>query len=415
MPRIEIRDTDLTTSVRSVNTEYAVYVPGLCNRFDEDETKKVALTAAEGPVLFETLQAFVERVGSAPATLLNSAVDRSFIYACELLSAGLPVVYQVILDPVEAGSGGNAYYAYTEAQICSQIGGTDFQTNMEKIKDRGMFDISFITTGGYPTIYNSGSSSTAISLGANGSICNCAKARGDSFALIDVTDEYEIHKPDDVKGLPLSESTEDSFIVFPGTSYTPSSSNYTKPIFMPGSFKYLLDFAKSIQGNASWFAVAGAKRGLVSGESAYVVTNDEADNLQPEDGRSVNAITQIRPYGNCIWGNRTLAVNTNGTTANSYINVRQCVHEIKRHLYKTAKALMFSPNDDVLWVNFKNNVTPLLDRMLSGQGISSYRLTKVASSARATLTAKITISPIEAVEAFDITIELTDSEVTAEG
>ena len=76
---------------------------------------------------------------------------------------------------------------------------------------------------------------------------------------------------------------------------------------------------------------------------------------------------------------------------------------------------MFSPNNDILWVNFKNSVTPLLDKMLSGQGISSYRIIQVASTKRATLTAKIIIAPIEAVEEFDITVELTDNEITAEG
>ena len=209
--------------------------------------------------------------------------------------------------------------------------------------------------------------------------------------------------------------SRDAFIIVPGCEETPSFSNYKTAIVMPGSFKYLTKFASSIRTNASWFAVAGAKRGTVGGNPAYVITNDEADALQPDEGISVNAITKIRPYGNCIWGNRTLLSNTGNPVASSYINVRQLVHDIKRHLYKTAKALMFSPNDDVLWVNFKNNVSPLLDKMLSGQGISSYRLVKVTSTARATLAAKIVITPIEAVEAFELTVVLTDAEVTTEG
>ena len=419
MPKINIYDEDLTTAVRSINTEYAVYVPGLCNLQEDSDTKP--LKAEDGPTLFENLASFYSRVGVSPALLQNEKPDKSFIYACELLGAGLPVVYQVIADPSSwvGTTGDQAFYDYSEAEICALIGDSGF--DMSGALDKGAFDISFVTTGGYPTIYNIGSDSTVITLGSNAKkLMKIATERGDCFALIDVTDEVELHSADDLEDIDgiikdTGLDSRDAFIIVPGCEETPSFSNYKTAIVMPGSFKYLTKFASSIRTNASWFAVAGAKRGTVGGNPAYVITNDEADALQPDEGISVNAITKIRPYGNCIWGNRTLLSNTGNPVASSYINVRQLVHDIKRHLYKTAKALMFSPNDDVLWVNFKNNVSPLLDKMLSGQGISSYRLVKVTSTARATLAAKIVITPIEAVEAFELTVVLTDAEVTTEG
>lgn len=53
-------------------------------------------------------------------------------------------------------------------------------------------------------------------------------------------------------------------------------------------------------------------------------------------------------------------------------------------------------------------MTPLLDQMQTGNGISGYKLTKKKSTKKATLTAVVRIYPIEAVEDFEITLELAD-------
>lgn len=411
MPRIIIDDQDLTTAAGSVNSSYAVFIPGFTN---SDSANKI--TTESGPMLFESLAAFQELVGKSPKPLefVDSGCDLSYIYASELLGLGLPVVYQVISDDVSG-------YTST-SDVCDSIASMDFSA----IQDRGAFDISFVTTGGYPTIYQKttleGSTPTTTIATNAEKLTVVADSRGDCFAVVDVDDAIKLplQVSDTSPLIPqvlINVNNADAFSVVPGTAASPSftSVTSTSSIILPGSFHFLSAFAKSIRTNESWFAVAGVKRGLVGGIPVYTITNDEADALQPDSGVSVNAITLIKPYGYCIWGNRTLVSNSTGTTASSYINVRQLVHEIKRHLYKTAKALMFSPNDDILWVNFKNSVTPLLDRMMSGQGISSYRLIKVASTAKATLTAKIVIAPIEAVENFVLTVILTDEGAETEG
>ena len=51
--------------------------------------------------------------------------------------------------------------------------------------------------------------------------------------------------------------------------------------------------------------------------------------------------------------------------------------------------------------------------MKADQGIDEYEIIKVATTQKATLKARIRIVPIEAVEDFDITIELADSFTTA--
>jgi hypothetical protein len=63
----------------------------------------------------------------------------------------------------------------------------------------------------------------------------------------------------------------------------------------------------------------------------------------------------------------------------------------------------------VLWINFKNSITPTLDRMKANQGVRDYKIEKVYTDKKATLRARIRIVPIEAVEDFVLEISLEDS------
>ena len=77
--------------------------------------------------------------------------------------------------------------------------------------------------------------------------------------------------------------------------------------------------------------------------------------------------------------------------------------------YNAARKYTFEQNSEVLWLNFTSQLLPLLERMETGNGILDYTITRVATNKKARLAARITLIPIEAVEDFDIEIELTDS------
>lgn len=500
MPKILIRDEDLTTAVGSITSSYGVFVPGLPG-YGVSEYPKVATE-------FTSLTSFKSAFGNAPLTIGNNFVDPGYMYACELLGAGLPVIYKVIpvkttytnetesvtvsedkiilkqkpitdntttypitfydeerapisgitveqVDELETGFevtlSGDAsalssivsisyYYVpeeyvdsttVTAADICNRM--LEEGTFFEEIKDRGLYDVSFVTTGGYPTVWTDADGTKKSLIPSMTSVFGgdtetTKYGRGDCFVLIDFeqstkfkpsTDGTKIvdENGNDITQLAVESKPEDCLVVAPWCEFTPNFSGYSENYWFPGSFAFLKCFAGSIKTNNSWFATAGVKRGAVncSGVS-QVITNAEADLLQPVAGRAVNAITYIKPFGYVIYGNRTLRPNSaEGLVANSFVNIRQLVHDVKRHVYSVAKGLMFDPNNDILWVNFKNAVTPLLERMRSGQGISSYRLVRIQNSARGTLSAKIIIAPIEAVETFDITVELTDEDITVAG
>jgi phage tail sheath protein FI len=193
---------------------------------------------------------------------------------------------------------------------------------------------------------------------------------------------------------------------------------------MPPSFGYLISLAKSIIINNNWVAVAGVARGQVPSinglYTASRLSNSLANAYQPRNGKtSINPITNIKPYGLTIWGNRTMKNNLttanggeDGLTATSFLNIRNMVSDVKKTAYVAAKTLMFEQNSDVLWVNFLSKVTPLLDKLMSGQGLSDYKIIKNPTNEKAKLKATIKLFPIYAVEEFEITIELSDEDVS---
>lgn len=195
----------------------------------------------------------------------------------------------------------------------------------------------------------------------------------------------------------------------------------------PAYLDYLLCYVTHTKVTPDWFAISGATRGACPLSSIKLIEkygDADIDLFQPRDGDdnkghiATNAICNIRPYGDIIWGNRTmhpLNVPANGSSdavqlvASDFLNIRSLCCDIKKAVYRAARRYTFDPNTDELWFNFKSMITPLLEKMKSNQGIRDYQYIKVATKKKALLAAKIIITPIEAVEDFDITIQLDDS------
>lgn len=250
-----------------------------------------------------------------------------------------------------------------------------------------------------------------------------AKYRGDCIALIDHVDNP--YRPlvgngsvfNSIRGT-FSINSEFGAMFTPWYSYGSSQGAVT----MPGSFAYLIALANSVKSNASWLAVSGVARGVVPGARALhtfeKLTNSIADyftNSLTNGGICINPITNIHNYGLTIWGNRTLMeTRVNSEQAAYYLNMRKLINEVKKSCYRAAQTLMFEQNSDVLWINFKSKIVPLLDRMKTSNGISGYQISRVTSNKKTEVKAKITLFPIYAVEEFTIDIVLTndDTEVT---
>lgn len=304
----------------------------------------------------------------------------------------------------------------------------------EGLCDKGNYSIKYLTAGGYPVFeYNNNALVTAM--------LDLAENRGDCVAIIDHTNnpyrQTNVDRPGSVYQAVIESDAITSGAGEFGAMFTPwCTFNRTttdkdaddkildnSTIQLGGSFAYLGALADSLKTNAPWMAIAGSTRGKVQNLSDNGVTvripNGAADYMQPRSsdeytGVAVNAITDIKPYGNVIWGNRTLKKNDDNLVATSFLNVRNLVSDVKKICYRTARKLTFEQNNDILWVNFKSMIAPTLDKMVSGYGLSGYKFVRDTehekANAKATLCAKIYLYPVYPVEDFYVTIVLQDDD-----
>lgn len=391
--------------------------------------------------------------------------DLSYIYAKELIQLGIPVIYQAI----------DKYTDISVDSVTNIIKNTLYDySSIDGIMDRGEYSIKYITSGGYPSFlysYNKNDEneiSYDFSNGFASKMLTLAGRRGDCVALIDATSDAcggFTYQFTDESGNPLVDNDRSIFVdnnsgnligdgsLWEAASTFANSADYLEygaiftpwfyyktqsiyhdednntiqslsSVLMPPSFAYLITLAKSIRTNGNWYSIAGVARGQVPYfeklNTSIRLSNYIANLYQPRNGKtSINAITNIKPYGYLIWGNRTMKNNLNtaeggedGLTATSFLNIRNMVSDIKKTAYNAAKRCIFEQNSDVLWVNFCSLVQPLLDKLISGQGLSNYKIIKQPTNEKAKLKAKIVIYPIYAVEDFEITIELSDQDVS---
>lgn len=364
--------------------------------------------------------------------------DKSYIYARELLNSGLSVIYEAVVelaDSTEESSlvgypaGAKQVKLPSVQYLYKRFTGDENNDNIFKaLTDKGTHNIKFITSGGYPTFEYGGNVAVA-------AMNTAAVDRGDVVVLIDPTDyPGRTLKPAKNSGSVfdvVNNSKNDSLLSLQGptsdkggayATMVPVWIKYTAPTYgalisMPGSFAYLISYANSVRTYADWLAIAGVARGIIPNcqgiNSFHVLTNSIAEAYQTKTGISINPITYIRGYGYALWGNRTL-LNNNGLTASSFLNLRSLICDVKKTVYAACRRYMFEQNNDVLWVSFKAAITPTLEKMVAGYGIESYKIVKLPTREKAKIVAEIILTPIYAVEDFEVTIVLTDSELTVE-
>ena len=311
------------------------------------------------------------------------------------------------------------------------------------LTDKGEYTGKYITTGGYPSV-TIGTDGVGVDIATT--MLSVANERQDAVALLDHTDIRTIKLGVGVEDS-LYDKLNDALKTIShsefGAMFTPwalyncgntlSDVVGTKDVnesqvYLPASFGYLMCLAKAIKTSPNWLAMAGVTRGMVPNLVSLApnerLNNNIAEDYQPKFGDnennkiSINAITNIKPYGYCIWGNRTLyPVDPKGTTALNFLNTRNMISDIKKLAYTTAKSLMFEQDSNILWLKFKSGVSPLLDRLVGGYGIKEYKIIKGDTKAdgtaltRGEIAATIRIYPLYANEYFEITVIIADDDV----
>lgn len=309
------------------------------------------------------------------------------------------------------------------------------------IEDKNEYSVKYITSGGYPTFIEITQDDGSKAYSLADAMIDCAMQRGDAVAIIDPIDDTEdplryndensvYYKANKWFGSGEKNSFGTMFIPWGTYSCVTVTDINKMSQLMPPSFGYLMCVATAIKTSPNWLAMAGVTRGIVpnlkSLHTSKILSNVIAEDYQPKYGKednkvSINAITNVKPYGLAIWGNRTLeTVKEKGTTALNFLNTRNMISDIKKLAYSTAKSLMFEQDSDTLWLNFKSGVSPLLDQLKSGYGISNYKIIKGTTKyngqalTRGEMAAVIKIYPIHAIEYFEITVVIADDDVSVE-
>lgn len=162
-----------------------------------------------------------------------------------------------------------------------------------------------------------------------------------------------------------------------------------------------------------WFAPAGIKRGKLIGSKDVRYSPDQDDReVLYGPGQAVNPIVQFVDEGNSIYcyGQKTLQRTT---TALNRINVRRMLIWVKRAVRKVNRALVFDPNDEVMWREFKLRIDPLLDYVKTNRGMVEYRLIADASTTTPTeienyrMVGKVFVKPTLSAEGIYVGFILT--------
>ena len=195
-----------------------------------------------------------------------------------------------------------------------------------------------------------------------------------------------------------------------GATYYPwvqiADSTSGRIIAIPPSIPALgaMSYTDSVQ--APWFAPAGFNRGgLSTGNAGVNVVNvvkklsqTDRDKLYPVN---INPIASFPNEGIVIFGQKTLQATP---SALDRINVRRLMIYIKRGISLISNTILFEPNVQDTWNNFKDKAEPFLADVKARFGLTDYKLILDETTTTPDLIdqnilyAKVLLKPARAIE-----------------
>lgn len=440
MPKIRINEHDMTGVIQKSPISNIIYIPILTDEAVQltDKGKVVSICYSRKELENRIGSHLVKKIAlpSTPSETDVAATKESielakksrvmYNIATRLIDLGFPVLVEGVTATKKTITVDKEKKETVEVKEVAIPA-----ASINLLKDKSLFDIRFLTSG--------------IDVVNNENLIEVADERQDCIALINLD---ETATDFDYKVATIRAGFEQNPSVY-AAGFTPwfysehptlikgvenltevagkPSAEEAEEVAIPAAYGYLFAYGRMLANNAAeWQAVAGPERGIIPELSdvfytysyedveilqaraadGFVKLDDVADNV----GIAINPIAWVRPNGYILYGNRTLKKNDakKKTTAQSFLNIRNGVNAIKKVMYDAGRTFVFEQNTEVLWINFRNYITPLLDRMQSSDGLLGYTFVKVATDAKARLKAKLTVIPVEAVEDFDLDVYLVD-------
>ena len=251
-------------------------------------------------------------------------------------------------------------------------------------------------------------------------LINVCAERADALGLIDLPDvyippheKYYASKQDRIGTTPNTAATalknrriDSSY----GCTFYPwvqtRDSNTGVLLWIPPTVAMMGVLASSQASTDVWFAPAGFNRGGLTDGAAGIPITSVSERLISKDRDTlyearINPIASFPSSGIVVFGQKTLQELP---SALDRINVRRLVIYLKKQISILATEVLFEQNVEATWLRFKNLVEPFLSNVLSGYGITDYRLVLDESTTTPDLIdqnvmyAKIMIKPARAIE-----------------
>lgn len=129
-------------------------------------------------------------------------------------------------------------------------------------------------------------------------------------------------------------------------------------VILPPSAAVAGVYANVDRDRGVWKAPANVSLSNVIGP-VYKITSNEQEslNVDPNAGKSINAIREFTGKGTLIWGARTLAGNDNEWR---YVSVRRLFNMIEESTKKATSFAVFEPNDATTWLKVKGMIDSYL-------------------------------------------------------
>ena len=120
-----------------------------------------------------------------------------------------------------------------------------------------------------------------------------------------------------------------------------------------------------------WIAPAGFERGTVECTKMHFYAKLEDRDTLYDD--RINALMSFGKEGTRIWGNKTMYI-CDETNPMNRINAVRLLLYMRKLIRKSARGLIFEPNDGTLKQEYESIVKPILDQIKADRGITEYRL-----------------------------------------
>lgn len=420
MPKILINVEDYT-GVAYTGDEIAIFVPGHLKLKSKENDGILSLDQNNCAYISASMSSKLTDIFAAITPDDDGNFDETELKLLAYISECLSLDYDVL-------------YCYIE-DLDENI-----PSSLKFLWDKNTYNIKYLTAGPVSLVKVIGNESNYTFTSTDLIALNeLAQKRKDCIVLADL--DYSILKgADDYQSLDVDKLAtslqkyftpsilpegQNSALFFPNVNFSTVLTEFNKNIDqtsfnMPSHLAYLAALAKCIRRDQDWLSVAGVTRGELSSlgftpdlELSKYTLDEEI--IVNENGAAYNGIVNVRGYGPTIWGDRTLLNLGSSVQALGYLSLKTLVCDIAKRAYQTAINCTYESNNDVTWINYRTNITELLDQMVASGVLDNYKIRKGVPKTYTTyntIACIITLYANLPVENFEVYINLENAEIT---